>query len=179
MNPLNIINKYYTEGSPLWVTLTEHSKAVRNKALDIVANHPELKADARFVSEACMLHDIGIYLTHAPDLHCYGSFSYICHGYLGRELLEKEGYPLHALVCERHTGTGLSMNDIQEQQLPIPLRDMLPLSIEEQIICFADKFYSKSRALNKPKSIDKIIQSMRKHGEYQVIQFEKWCELFL
>ncbi|MCU4154931.1 HD domain-containing protein [Carboxylicivirga sp. A043] len=179
MNPLDIINNYYTEGSPLWVTLIEHSQAVRNKALDIVSNHPELEADAQFVSEACMLHDIGIYLTNAPDLHCNGTYPYICHGYLGRELLEKEGYLKHALVCERHTGTGLSLVDIRKQHLPIPQRDMMPLSIEEQIICFADKFYSKSRALTKAKSIDKIIQSMRKHGEHQVKQFEEWCELFL
>ncbi len=179
MNPDSIINKYYTPNSPLWVTLTEHSKAVRDKALDIVSNHPELEADAQFVAEAAMLHDIGIYLTNAPDLHCYGNFPYICHGYLGHDLLKKEGYPKHALVCERHTGTGLSVDDIVKQQLPIPHRNMLPISIEEQIICFADKFYSKSRALKEAKSIDRIIQSMRKHGDQQVKQFKKWCELFL
>ncbi|WP_430814547.1 HD domain-containing protein [Carboxylicivirga sp. RSCT41] len=179
MNPLEIINKYYAEGSPLWVTLTEHSYAVRSKALDIVSNHPELEADAQFVSEASMLHDIGIYMTNAPDLHCQGIYPYICHGYLGRELLEKEGYPKHALVCERHTGTGLSMIDIQKQQLPVPQRNMLPLSIEEQIICFADKFYSKSRALTKAKSIDKIRKSMLKHGVHQVKRFDEWCEMFL
>ncbi|MBK3517893.1 HD domain-containing protein [Carboxylicivirga marina] len=179
MNPLGIINKYYDEGSPLWVTLTEHSKAVRDKALDIISNHPELNADGLFVSEAAMLHDIGIFLTKAPDLHCNGTYPYICHGYLGRELLEKEGYPLHGLVCERHTGTGLSVIDIQQQNLPIPHREMVPVSIEEQIICFADKFYSKSRELTKAKSIDKIIKSMRKHGEHQSQKFEEWCGLFL
>ncbi|WP_430810704.1 MULTISPECIES: HD domain-containing protein [unclassified Carboxylicivirga] len=179
MNPLDIINKYYCEGSPLWLTLTEHSKAVRDKALDIVARHPELNADAYFVSEAAMLHDIGIFMTHAPDLHCTGTYPYICHGYLGRQLLEKEGYPLHALVCERHTGTGLSLSDIQSQGLPIPQRNMIPLTIEEQIICFADKFYSKSRSLRQAKSIDKIIKAMRKHGNHQVAQFESWCQQFL
>lgn len=179
MNPEEIINKYYVTGSPLWVTLTEHSKAVRDKALQIIAQHPELGADATFVSEASMLHDIGIYLTNAPDLYCVGDMPYICHGYLGRELLEKEGYPLHALICERHTGTGLSMATILNQNLPIPHRDMLPTSIEEQIICFADKFYSKSHALTKPKTVEKIIKSMAKHGEDQVIRFRSWCEMFL
>ncbi|WP_289053640.1 HDIG domain-containing metalloprotein [Carboxylicivirga marina] len=179
MNPLGIINKYYDEGSPLWVTLTEHSKAVRDKALDIISNHPELNADGLFVSEAAMLHDIGIFLTKAPDLHCNGTYPYICHGYLGREILEKEGFQKHALVCERHTGTGLTLNDIKAQNLPIPHREMVPVSIEEQIICFADKFYSKSRELTKAKSIDKIIKSMRKHGEHQSQKFEEWCGLFL
>ncbi|TRX72337.1 phosphohydrolase [Carboxylicivirga sp. M1479] len=179
MNPQDIINKYYSVGSPLWVTLTGHSKAVRDKALEIVQKHPELQADSGFVSEASMLHDIGIYLTHAPGIHCQGKHPYICHGYLGRQLLEKEAYYKHALVCERHTGTGLTVNDIQTQSLPIPHRSMVPVSIEEQIICFADKFYSKSKELSKAKSVDKIIKSMRKHGDHQVTQFKKWCDLFL
>lgn len=179
MNVEEVINRYYTKGSPLWIILTEHSKAVCDKALDVVAKHPELNADAQFVSEAAMLHDIGIYLTHAPDLQCFGSFPYICHGYLGREILEKEGYPKHALVCERHTGTGLSLDAIQQQNLPIPHREMRPISIEEQIICFADKFYSKSGELTTPKSIKKILKSMAKHGEYQVDQFRAWCDMFL
>lgn len=179
MNPSTIIEKYYTVNSLLWITLTEHSKAVRNKALDIVAKHPELGADVQFVSEAAMLHDIGILFCDAPSIYCVGKMPYICHGYLGRELLEKEGLPKHALVCERHTGTGLSLSDIQTQNLPIPHRDMLPVSIEEQIICFADKFFSKSKHLTKPKSIDKVIKSMRQHGHHQVLQFEKWCDMFL
>ena len=44
---------------------------------------------------------------------CYGDKDYICHGYLGRALLEKEGLPAHALVCERHVGVGLSISDIR------------------------------------------------------------------
>jgi len=179
VNTEHIINKYYSVGNPLWVTLTQHSKAVRDKALDIVANHPELNADAQFVSEAAMLHDIGIYLTNASDLHCFGDKPYICHGYLGREILEKEGLVKHALVCERHTGTGLSLTEIKAQNLPVPHRDMRPISIEEQIICFADKFYSKSGELTVPKSIKKILKTMAKHGEHQARQFELWCDMFL
>lgn len=179
MNPEEIINKYYSKGSPLWFTLTEHSKAVRDKALDVVSRHLELKADAQFVSEASMLHDIGIYLTDAPDLHCQGTYPYICHGYLGRELLDKEGFPRHALVCERHTGTGLSLSDIEEQNLPVPHRDMLPVSIEEQIICFVDKFFSKSGSLIKPKSLVKIRKSMLKYGQHQQYRFNQWCDIFL
>jgi len=178
MNPEEILEKYYLRDSQLWTVLVEHSKAVRDKALDIASEHPELKADLQFISEAAMLHDIGIYLTHAPDLYCFGDLPYICHGYLGRELLEKEGFPKHALVCERHTGTGLSLLEIQSQHLPIPHRDMIPVSIEEEIICFADKFFSKSHDLTKPKKLAKIRKSMVKHGENQVRRFDQWCERF-
>ena len=58
--------------------------------------------------------------------------------------MRSEGYPRHALVCERHTGAGLSLEDIIAQNLPVPHRDMLPVSMEEQVVCFADKFYSKT-----------------------------------
>ena len=71
-------------------------------------------------------------------------YPYICHGYLGAELVRKEGFPKHALVCERHTGAGLSLQNIIQQDLPVPHREMTPVSLEEQIICFADKF-SKSK----------------------------------
>jgi len=179
MNPEEILEKYYQRDSQLWTVLVEHSKAVRDKALDIAAKHPGLKVDMKFIYEAAMLHDIGIYLTYAPDLYCFGDLPYICHGYKGRELLEKEGYPKHALVCERHTGTGLSLFEIQSQHLPIPHRDMLPVSIEEEIICFADKFFSKSHDLTKPKKLDKIRKSMAKHGENQMRRFDYWCERFL
>ena len=66
-----------------------------------------------------------------------------CHGYLGAELVRKEGFPKHALVCERHTGAGLSLQNIIQQDLPVPHREMTPVSLEEQIICFADKFFFK------------------------------------
>jgi len=179
MDALELIEKYYRPNSPLWTVLVEHSKAVTEMAITIAQRHTELNADEKFISEAAMLHDIGIFLTHAPGIMCFGDQPYICHGYLGREILEKEGYPKHALVCERHTGTGLSVNDIVSQNLPIPKREMLPISIEEQIICFADKFYSKSGQLTKAKDMEKIRKSMHKHGQNQLDRFNQWCELFL
>jgi uncharacterized protein len=53
--------------------------------------HPEMNLDERFIQEAALLHDIGIFLTNAPKIHCFGDYPYICHGYLGAEILRKEG----------------------------------------------------------------------------------------
>lgn len=114
-----------------------HSRSVADKALWIAGKHPELNLDTVFLEEAAMLHDIGIFLTHAPGIQCFGTEPYICHGYLGAGLVRKEGFPRHALVCERHTGAGLSLKDIMDQKLPVPHREMLPVSMEEQVICFA------------------------------------------
>ncbi len=179
MNTNDIINRFYKPNSKAWVILTEHSKAVRDFAITIAQQHPELNADTQFVSEAAMLHDIGIFYTNAPSLFCFGDKPYICHGYLGRELLEREGFPRHALVCERHTGTGLSLEEIIKQNLPIPHRDMLPVSIEEQIICFADKFFRKSKELTKPQKTDRVRNNLLKHGKSQLNRFDRWLEMFM
>ncbi len=178
MNVLSLIDKYYPEDNELKNILLTHSRSVADKALQIVEKHPELNADKTFVEEAAMLHDIGIFLTDAPGILCFGKEPYICHGYLGADLLRKEGFPEHALVCERHTGAGISLENIIEQQLPIPHREMLPVSIEEQIVCFADKFFSKTR-LDREKSVEKALKSISRYGEEGIVRFNKWCEQFL
>lgn len=178
MSPSEIILNYYKPGTKLYDIYMSHVTDVTNKSISIAQKHPELAIDVHFLEEASMLHDIGIFMTQAPHIACQGQYPYICHGYLGRDLLINEGYPRHGLVCERHTGTGLSLETILRRKLPIPHRDMLPVSMEEKIICFADKFYSKSN-LGKEKSVQKIRQNLASHGRHQVEQFDEWCELFL
>ncbi len=178
IRPLEIINKYYPEDNELKKVLLVHSRHVADKALQIVDKHPELKIDREFVESAALLHDIGIFCTDAPGIHCHGTYPYICHGYLGADLLRQEGLMHHALVCERHTGAGLSLDDILHQQLPIPHREMLPVSLEEQVICFADKFFSKTH-LEREKSVEKARESIAKYGKEGLARFNRWCELFL
>ena len=115
MKPLDIIKKYYPESSDAYRILVTHSRSVADKALALARLHPEMNLDLTFIEEAAMLHDIGIFLCNAPDIDCHGEADYICHGYLGADLMRKEGYPRHALVCERHTGTGLSLAMIEER----------------------------------------------------------------
>ncbi len=176
---LKIFDKYYSEIHPAREILITHSRLVRDKCLKIASNHPELDADKQFIAEASLLHDIGIFLTDAPLIGCHGEHPYISHGYLGRELLEKEGLPKHGLVCERHTGTGLTVEEIKLQNLPLPHRDMVPLSIEEQIICFSDTFYSKGKDLEKEKSPEEVKKALKKYGDEKVEIFSLWCEMFL
>lgn len=178
MNAFEIIDKYYSENTQQRQILMIHSLSVSQKALRIIDAHPELHINRTFVKEAALLHDIGIFLTDAPAIDCHGEHPYITHGYLGAEILEKEGFPRHALVCERHTGAGLSLQDIIDQQLPIPHREMLPVSLEEQLVCFADKFFSKTH-LDEEKSVEKARQSIAKYGEEGLSRFDRWCSLFL
>ena len=177
MNPLEIIDKYCKDDK-LKLILLEHSRAVADKSLEILSKHPEWNADKQFVEEAALLHDIGVVWVNAPAIECHGTEPYIRHGVLGAEMLRKEGLERHALVCERHTGTGLAVRQIVEQQLPLPHRDMCPVSIEEQIICFADKFFSKTR-LNTEKTVEQARHSLERFGEEGVKKFDEWCNMFL
>ena len=178
MNPLAIIDKYYLSDSPLRHILLKHSRSVADKALSIVANHPELNVDADFVEESALLHDIGIFRTDADGICCFGTEPYICHGFIGAELLRAEGMPRHAWVCERHTGTGLTLQQILDFNWPLPHRDMQPISIEEQIVCFADKFFSKTR-LDQEKTVDQARKSLEKFGADGLLKFDAWCRRFL
>lgn len=178
MSPEHLINLYYPQDNELKHILLVHSHSVAEKALWIADRHPELKLDRDFLYEAAMLHDIGIFLTDADGIHCSGPRPYICHGYLGGALVRAEGYPRHALVCERHTGAGLSLEQIVEQDLPVPHVEMVPVSLEEQVICFADKFFSKTH-LDREKSVEKARKSLVKYGEAGVLRFDGWCQRFL
>jgi len=179
MDVIKLIEKYYGPDSKAYYFLIHHSRLVAHKALQVAERVKELGPDLKFIEEAAMLHDIGIFMTHDPGLGCYGFHTYISHGYLGREILEKEGLPLHALVCERHVGVGLTIADIENNKLPLPVRDMLPVTLEEKIICFADKFYSKKEhSLTVEKPVNKIRTLVSNFGEDKLKVFDEWLKLF-
>jgi len=179
MNPIDILAQYYDLQSETFNILVEHGKQVARKALAAARRVPELKPDLEFINTAAMLHDVGIFLTNSPEFGCYGKHPYICHGILGGELLKKAGHPKLALVCERHVGVGISIADIQRRHLPLPSRDMIPVSIEEQLICYADKFFSKNgNARPAEKSITEIIGNLNRYGPDKVQRFESWVKMF-
>ena len=156
-----------------------HAEAVAEFALGLARRHPELGLDEKFVYEAAMLHDIGIFLTDAPRIYCFGTEQYLCHGYLGAELLRSLGYERHARVCERHTGTGLTKEVIAQNGWNLPVKDFVPETLEEQLVCFADKFFSKTRFLREPRSFGQVVESMRKISDESVEKVEKWAQMFM
>ena len=163
MDYLSIIDKYYPADDELRRILMIHSRQVADRCLAIVAKHKELPVDVQFMEEAAMLHDIGIYRCDAPGIHCHGTEPYLRHGPIGGEILRAEGLPRHARVAERHTGTGLPGYE--------------PETLEEQIICYADKFYSKSR-LDRVLTVAETAQSLEKFGHEGVLKFLAWAECF-
>jgi uncharacterized protein len=174
-----LLEKYCAGNEALLEILVSHGESVAEKALEIAKRHPEWDIDLKFLEEAALLHDIGVVRCDAPGIHCYGTEPYICHGILGAEILRAEGLEAHAKIAERHTGCGLTATSIKERNLPLPLdRVLYPISLEEQIICFADKFFSKTH-LGEEKPIERIKASLAKHGQQNIEQFDEWLERFI
>lgn len=174
----SLLRKYTAENTELYELLKAHSEAVARKALAIADAKPELDIDKEFVLEAAMLHDIGVVRCDAPGIHCFGAEPYIRHGILGADILRAEGLPRHARVAERHTGSGITAAYIKENELPLPYNDYLPESVEEKLICYADKFFSKSRRADEEKPLEKIRSQMAAFGVDTLARFDTMRRLF-
>lgn len=177
INPEEIIHRYCIGNAPLEQLLLQHSRDVARKALQVADAHPELQLDRTFLQEAALLHDIGIVSVDAPNIHCFGSRPYICHGLAGAEILLGEGLPRHARVAERHTGTGITRQAIEQQGLPLPADYYIPQTMEEQVICYADKFFSKSHPEHE-KTLEEAIRSLWKFGPECTDKMMQWNKMF-
>jgi uncharacterized protein len=167
IDPEAIITGFYPAGSYTRNLLLRHGELVGRKAIEILDRSPWIDVDREFVVQAAMLHDIGIGRTRCPELGCTGTLPYVCHGVEGRAILERLGLGRHGLVCERHVGVGISVNQAMRRKLPLPDRDMVPLSVEERLICYADKFFSKTDDGRHEKTVDEIIAGLTRYeAEY-------------
>lgn len=181
MNFQQIIDHYYVP-SKLRDILMVHSRKVADKAMK-ACNKPEM---IPFIEAAAMLHDIGIIRCDAAGIECYGTEPYICHGRIGAQMLREDAHLFglsqeeiepYARVCERHTGAGLTKQQIISLSLPLPHEDFLPETLEEQIICYADKFFSKTHP-EIEKSYEQALKSIEKFGEEGTERFKKWHKEF-
>lgn len=177
MDYQKIIDRYYAAGSSLRHIYMTHCRAVADEALAI-AHRLGLPIPDQRIEAAAMLHDIGICETHAPSIECRGDQPYIAHGLIGREMLLKEGVDAEiADVAALHTGSGLTAQEIADQKLPLPDIDLCPATLLQKLICYADKFYSKSGSMQR-KSIEKVRAQMAAFGPASLARFEALHSLF-
>ena len=185
IDPDAVIRYFYPEDTPLRRLLLRHSAQVRDKAFAILANPacqpPGL--DRGLVDAGAMLHDVGILQCHAPSILCTGTRPYIAHGIIGAEMLRTYGQThgvdmeRFARICERHTGAGITAEEVRTQGLAIPVRDYLPETPEEKLVCLADKFFSKSGDMRE-KPLDAVRRSLEKFGPETIARFDSLLRLF-
>ena len=179
MNPVAILEAHAPKNALGRELLLVHSEAVAAYALKVADRVRDLNPDFRFIEEAALLHDIGVSRTDAPGIGCEGTEPYMAHGLIGAKLLRKMGYPRHGDVCERHIGVGLTGTEIIRQKFPLPPIDIVPVTLEEQIIAYVDNFFSKgSPAPDTPNSFDSVRNKIMTFGEQSLSTFDDWVIRF-
>lgn len=174
-----LLHKVIPPNSLTYAYYLPHVAAVTAKALRIAYRLGLDAAQCRFIEEAAMLHDIGVIRVYAPYMGCTGTLPYVAHITEGRRLLEAEGLPRHALVAERHIGLGLTQGEILSQGLPLPAVDIMPQTLEEEIISWADLFFSKSKGeLWRERSLAETRRRVARWGERSVAVFDAWRARF-
>ena len=166
-----VLQKYSYSQEAFEIVL-RHSLEVLAKSIEII-NKKELyeRVDFDLIISGAILHDIGaLGFIGGGDKK-----DYITHGIIGAGILEEEGLVMEALIAKRHTGSGLSREDIIANKWPLPKEDFLPVSLEEKIICYADKFSSKTPG--KKDTLESIEEEFRNYGEGSLRRFLELKEM--
>ena len=180
-----IIEHFYPDDTALRRLLLKHSMQVRDRALAILDKLAPgiVCVDRMLVENGAMLHDIGIIQCHAPKILCNGQRPYIAHGICGAEMLRRYGVQekldleAYARICERHTGSGITAQEVINSKMPIPARDYLPETLEEKLVCLADKFFSKSGDMLE-ENPEQVRAELSRFGEGSLSRFNAMMELF-
>jgi uncharacterized protein len=112
-----------------------HCQAVAKLALQIASElqHKGFKVDLNLVEAGALLHDLGRSKTHTVD-----------HAIIGVELAQKAGLPQAVLnIIKRHVGAGISPQEAE--WLGWPKDNYIPETLEEKIVCYADKLMDGTR----------------------------------
>ncbi|MBO4943146.1 MAG: HDIG domain-containing protein [Muribaculaceae bacterium] len=173
-----VIDRYYPADSKVRDILLRHSRSVAGLAADI-SRRKGLGIPDGDIEAAAMLHDIGIIATDAPGIDCHGDKPYLAHGILGADMMRAMGVDeKFARIAERHTGAGLTHEEIAAAGLPLPLdRSYMPETTLEKLICYADCFFSKSGDMTE-KPLGRVRTSMAGFGPGVASRFEELHHLF-
>ena len=156
--------------------IKEHSIVVKEIALDIVnkikQKNPDAQIDAEVVEAGALLHDIGRTKTHGID-----------HGYRGYMLMRDANIDERVARCAlAHVLGGFDKDDIKHE-FPTDAREeikisLMPKSIEEKIVCLADKNAEGTMQVTTKKRFSRWFKKYGKSNfllksRYRIMQIEK------
>ena len=121
-------------------------KEIAQLIMDDLEKREHVVLDKDLVIAGCLLHDIGVYecLQNYP---VKGNPPYIQHGIIGAKIIKSLGLEEKlARFASHHTGVGVTIEDIKKQNLPLPEKDFVPITAEEEIVAYADNFHGKDPA---------------------------------
>lgn len=148
-----------------------HSEIIQKIALQLIKNN-SLVINLNLVIAGTLLHDIGAY--EFFNIDPFDERKYIRHGIIGYSILKNEGYPEDLCrIASHHTGLGLKKTEIIKNNLPLPKKNFLAETIEEEIIMYSDKFHSKHPRFNSYNSYKKKAGSFGRSKEKMFELFRK------
>jgi len=104
--------------------------------------------NVRLVEVGSLLHDIGRSRTHG-----------IRHGIIGGEIVRELGLPeAVARIVERHVGAGLAADEATS--FGLPHRDLIPMTWEEKIVCYADKLVAGGRVISFNETFKRFVKDV-------------------
>lgn len=131
-----------------------HSLKVADKALEIAEKIKLREVDIDLIEIGGLLHDIGRSKTHGFK-----------HALIGAKIIKERGFSKRlAKICETHILGGLDKEDAK--QVGLPERNYLPLSLEEKIICLADKYIDGTKEVSIEQRFEKWFN---KYGKTQIL----------
>ena len=131
----------------------EHCKIVSKFAVRIAkAFHKKgFDVDVHLVEVSGLLHDIGRSKTHTVD-----------HGVVGGDIARSSSLPSSVVrIIERHVGGGVPKEEAK--QLGWPAKDYQPQTLEEKIVCYADKRVEGLRTVPMDQALKPYVASLGKN----------------
>ncbi|MFW9951637.1 MAG: HD domain-containing protein [Candidatus Thorarchaeota archaeon] len=132
----------------------KHSIKVAEKALEIAKSMKNFNPNIALIEIGAILHDIGRSETHGFN-----------HALIGGKILREMGYPkVLARICETHILGGLDLEDAKT--VGLPEKDYLPQTLEEKIICLADKMMAGTKEVTIEQRFQKWFS---KYGKTEIL----------
>jgi uncharacterized protein len=107
----------------------DHVVAVTGVALDLATKLQAkgIPIDVQLVEAGALLHDLGRSKSHNVD-----------HGLVGAQTAQKLGLPQSVVnIIKRHVGAGITPEEAK--WLGWPKDNYIPTTLEEKVVCYADK----------------------------------------
>lgn len=133
-----------------------HCIAVTNLALEIAEKLQikGLKIDLQLVEAGSMLHDLGRSETHTVN-----------HSLVGVQIAQKIGLPISVInIIKRHVGAGITSKEAE--LLGWPKDNYIPQTLEEKVVCYADKLINHDSV----ESVDVEITKLQKQGMFEAAE---------
>jgi len=124
----------------------QHTQAVAALAVEI-AKQLQKKGqpvNLQLVEAGALLHDLGRSQTHSVD-----------HAIVGAKLAQQEGMPKEIVsIIKRHVGAGIT--DEEAKWLGWPQDSYIPQTLEEKIVCYADKCIDSNKRIPIEETINQL-----------------------